>query len=123
MKGVKYFLFAMVLFLSFNLSAQTVFTTKTGEKYHKGNCGYLRSSKKEVTLERALELGYSACSVCKPPTVVGKTDNVSRLQNSSNLTTVTSNSKSQAVQCSGKTQSGTRCKRLTKASNGRCYQH
>ncbi len=28
-----------------------------------------------------------------------------------------------SVQCSGKTKSGRRCRRMTTASNGRCYQH
>ena len=28
-----------------------------------------------------------------------------------------------SVQCSGTTQKGARCKRLTKSPNGRCYQH
>ena len=30
---------------------------------------------------------------------------------------------SSSVQCSGRTQSGARCKRMTKSPNGRCYQH
>ncbi|MBK7882533.1 MAG: DNA/RNA non-specific endonuclease [Chitinophagaceae bacterium] len=32
-------------------------------------------------------------------------------------------SKSLSVQCSRTTKSGNRCKRMTKSSNGRCYQH
>lgn len=30
---------------------------------------------------------------------------------------------SASVQCSGITQKGARCKRMTKSANGRCYQH
>ena len=30
---------------------------------------------------------------------------------------------STSVQCSGQTQAGARCKRMTKSPNGRCYQH
>ncbi len=30
---------------------------------------------------------------------------------------------STSVQCSGTTQSGVRCKNMTKSSNGRCYLH
>lgn len=44
----------------------TVYVTNTGECYHRGTCGYLRS-KNEITLEVAVTRGYRACSVCKPP--------------------------------------------------------
>lgn len=43
-----------------------VYITKTGEKYHKGNCRYLSMSKIEITLENAVKQGYEPCSVCKP---------------------------------------------------------
>ena len=33
------------------------------------------------------------------------------------------NKSTTSVQCSGTTKSGSRCKRMTTASNGRCYQH
>jgi endonuclease G len=33
------------------------------------------------------------------------------------------NSDKAAVQCSGKTKSGTRCKRSTSSASGKCYQH
>lgn len=103
-------------------NAQSVYTTKTGEKYHKENCQYLKYSKKEITLEKALELNYSPCSVCKPPT--GKAESQNSLQhNSANTSNSTFKSTSQSVQCSGKTQSGSRCKRIIKNANKRCYQH
>ena len=34
-----------------------------------------------------------------------------------------SENKSESVQCSGTTKKGTRCKRMVKSANGRCYQH
>ena len=34
-----------------------------------------------------------------------------------------SNTIASSVQCSGTTKAGTRCKRMTKSSSGRCYQH
>lgn len=43
-----------------------VYVTKTGEKYHKGNCRYLSMSKIEISLEDAVKIGYEPCSVCKP---------------------------------------------------------
>ncbi len=44
----------------------TVYGTRTGAKYHRGHCRYLRKSKIPMTLERA-KRRYGPCSVCKPP--------------------------------------------------------
>jgi hypothetical protein len=44
----------------------TVYITRTGEKYHRGSCRYLRQSKIAVTLAEARK-GYAPCSVCRPP--------------------------------------------------------
>lgn len=103
-----------------NVSAQTVYTTKTGEKFHKENCKYLKYSKKEITLQKVLKLGYTPCSVCKPPTKIDAPQNSEKLNNS---TSTSNKSRAESIQCSGKTQSGTRCKRMTKDSSGKCYQH
>ena len=45
----------------------TVYVTKTGEKYHRGTCRYLRQSKIAIPLSEAKRL-YDPCSVCRPPT-------------------------------------------------------
>lgn len=97
----------LMLFITVESMAQTVYTTRTGEKYHADGCQYLSKSKIETTMDKATKAGYTACSVCKPG---GGTKN-----------TVVKTSTS--VQCSGTTKSGARCKRKTTASNGRCYQH
>jgi len=47
----------------------TVYITKTGKKYHRGNCSYLRQSKIPIPLSEAVERGYTPCSRCKPPTL------------------------------------------------------
>jgi hypothetical protein len=44
-----------------------VYITKTGKKYHRAGCRYLKKSKKKVTLKWAKSHGYTACKVCKPP--------------------------------------------------------
>ncbi len=44
----------------------TVYATRTGKKYHRGSCRYLRQSKIAMSLSDARRR-YSACSVCKPP--------------------------------------------------------
>jgi endonuclease YncB( thermonuclease family) len=48
---------------------ETVYVTRTGSKYHRSGCRYLRSSAIPMSLSRAKE-SYSPCSICNPP--VGK---------------------------------------------------
>ena len=45
----------------------TVYVTKSGSKYHKGHCSYLRKSKIAMSLEDAVRR-YTPCSRCRPPT-------------------------------------------------------
>lgn len=49
-----------------NTVIETVYVTKTGSKYHKGSCHYLKKSKIKTSKSRAKNAGYSACKVCKP---------------------------------------------------------
>jgi len=44
-----------------------VYVTKTGKKYHKENCRYLKKSKIKITLKEACKRGFAPCKVCKPP--------------------------------------------------------
>ncbi len=41
-----------------------VYVTKTGTKYHDGECLYLEKSKIPLKLSEAIERGYSPCKVC-----------------------------------------------------------
>jgi len=43
-----------------------VFITRTGIRYHKGDCRYLRKSRIPIDLEEAKGKGYTPCKVCKP---------------------------------------------------------
>lgn len=86
---------------------KVVYVTKTGSKYHGVNCGYLHSSSIKTNLSDAIKSGYTACSRCKGAA-------------SYKPKTTT---KSASSRCSGTTQAGNRCKRMTKSSSGRCYQH
>lgn len=45
----------------------TVYITKTGEKYHRDGCQYLRKSQIATSLESAKSRGYTPCSRCHPP--------------------------------------------------------
>ncbi len=46
-------------------TASTVYITRTGKKYHRGSCSYLRYSKIPISLTDA-KRGYSPCAVCDP---------------------------------------------------------
>lgn len=106
-------LFTAFLFIAISGSAQYVYKTKTGEKYHKESCHYLKHSKAKISLEDAVKkYGLEACKVCKPPKPKQSTS-----------TTRTSGTNCETVQCKGKTRKGDRCKRKTKNCNGYCYQH
>ncbi len=41
-----------------------VYITRTGAKYHRDYCGYLRKSKIKTSLNDAAKRGYTACSKC-----------------------------------------------------------
>jgi len=45
----------------------TIYVTKSGHKYHRANCRYLRQSKIKIKLGEAVKEGYTPCSVCNPP--------------------------------------------------------
>lgn len=47
-------------------SSTTVYITKTGSKYHRGSCSYLKKSKIEISLDSAIAQGYEPCSRCNP---------------------------------------------------------
>ena len=113
----------LLLFLFLFTSAvfsQTVYVTKTGEKYHREGCQHLRKSSSNIDLEEALRLGYEACKVCKPPKTTSTSQNIVSQKNNN---AGNSPSTIKSVQCSGKTKKGIRCKRMTTNSSKKCYQH
>ena len=44
-----------------------VYVTKTGEKYHTGQCSSLKRSKITISLGDAVAKGFGPCLRCKPP--------------------------------------------------------
>ena len=46
--------------------SETVYVTKTGEKYHNDGCQYLRQSRIPMSLKEFAKR-FDPCSVCKPP--------------------------------------------------------
>lgn len=111
------------LFLVVNtMYSQTVYVTKTGVKYHREECMHLSKSSRSIDIKEAIGAGYQACKVCKP---IASNSSAKIPQNVVSQTNYSENSSSSStsVQCSGKTQKGLRCKRMTTSSSGRCYQH
>ena len=45
---------------------QTVYVTKTGHKFHRAGCRYLRHSSRAVSREEAERWGLEPCKVCRP---------------------------------------------------------
>jgi hypothetical protein len=62
MNKILYILF----FISLPLHgfSETVFVTRTGHRYHKDDCYFLKSSKISKELSTAENAGYKACSIC-----------------------------------------------------------
>jgi hypothetical protein len=112
MKHIRYSIVVALLLLAQAAIAQTVYTTKTGKKYHEDGCQYLRQSKIKTDVASAISFGYTACSVCDPPAKA-----------TSSQVSGTPIKRAVSQQCSGTTKAGARCKRMTTSANGRCYQH
>jgi hypothetical protein len=47
-------------------AATTVYVSKTGRKFHRKNCRYVRGGARPMPRGDALKSGYSPCSVCNP---------------------------------------------------------
>lgn len=106
--------FLALLFVSQAAFAQTVYVTKTGEKYHKGSCQHLSKSKIEMDLEKANKLGFKPCAVCQP---------LKKATNVQPLTQTPSTLPSTSQQCSAYTKESKRCSRTTTNASGKCWQH
>lgn len=106
-------------------TAQTVYVTKTGSKYHTESCRYLKYSKYAISLSNALAQGYDACLVCRPPhKVTGDTQGTDSTQVTPIPTPAPQNDTIIYRQCSAIAKStGKRCKRITKNISGKCWQH
>jgi hypothetical protein len=63
---VKFTLIVFFAMLAHLVSAQTVYVTESGKKYHKKNCTIVKEGKKGIELKEATKQGYTACGTCKP---------------------------------------------------------
>lgn len=71
-----FFVSFFVLLFSTLILAQTVYITKTGKKYHRASCSYLKQSSIAIDLKDAVARGYTPCSRCKPPVLKEKISKV-----------------------------------------------
>ena len=46
--------------------ADPVFITRTGKKYHRGDCQHLAKGAAKMSRAQAQKEGYTACDTCKP---------------------------------------------------------
>lgn len=58
----------VLFFIGSKLTAQTVYITDSGKKYHAKNCDIVKTGKKGVTLEEAKKKGLEPCKFCKVET-------------------------------------------------------
>lgn len=126
-KVIGLLILTVFLVTTSNVTAQTVYITKTGAKYHSDGCRYLSQSKISIDLSAAIAKGYGPCSVCKPPTET--------LSTSSSKTTTTTPEKKEvkqqvnpptnavSQQCAAITKAGARCSRKAEAGSIYCWQH
>ena len=104
----------ILLISSFCTTAQKVYKTPSGAKYHLSTCRMVDNVSASMTIMEALEAGLLPCKICKPPIVQGL--------GSSPIDKSKGTSK-KYVQCKGITKAGTRCKHRTSIANGYCFQH
>ena len=113
------FTFSFILILTSFLLAQTVYVTKTGKKYHRSGCSFLKTTSSSISLQDAVDQGYTPCSRCNPPTLTTKPSKVRPTQNKVN-------SEKQNVstgRCQAITKKGTQCKRQAEPGSKYCWQH
>src|SRR5687768_12925238 len=116
---ILFFLLASQLAFS-----QTVYITRTGEKYHDDGCRYLSKSKIQTTLQDAKANGYTACSVCKPTSTVTPASTLTPSPQKITARPSTAPArKAKSSQCTARTKAGARCSRMTTTANGKCWQH
>ncbi|MGX1641874.1 hypothetical protein [Sphingobacterium sp. NPDC055431] len=120
---LRYLICIFFVLSTFCLSAQTVYKTPSGSKYHTATCRYVKNVSNALSIADAQKMGLSACSQCnpgqtKPKGFVGTAQSGLGIKPGEAQGAV-----SRSVQCKGKTKKGTPCKHMTRNVNGYCHQH
>ncbi len=125
MKALNTLLLFVAVLITSNALAQTeVFVTKNGKSYHKKECRLLPIVHIKTTIKKAKGKAYVPCKVCVPK---GK-GNKSKVLTKKNTKKIskkkrTSAKKKSTSRCTATTQKGAQCKRRTKNTSGKCWQH
>jgi methylphosphotriester-DNA--protein-cysteine methyltransferase len=123
MKSILVFL--LWLTFTFISVSQTVYVTKTGKKYHESSCGSLSKSSFSLTLDEAVQQGYTACKRCNPTTSVsGSTTNeIKTVVPKTETQTKKKESNRYSTRCIATTKKGSQCKRNAQSGSNYCWQH
>jgi len=100
-------------------TTETVYVTKTGEKYHRASCPSLARSQIPMSLAEAAAR-YGACSICKPPTLASPAE---AAPPASAPKTVAQPAPVSAGRCQAVTKRGSQCSRRAQAGSNYCWQH
>lgn len=101
MKALK--LLALLL-IGIQITAQDVYKTPSGEKYHLATCRMVKNVSEKISVPKAKLLGLEACKICKPHNIYS-------------LALISADKESgqgKSVQCKGITKAGSRCKHMTR---------
>jgi Family of unknown function (DUF5763) len=101
----------LFIFLPTLTKAQAVYKTPSGAKYHLGTCRMVNNVSQKISLAEAARLGLTACKICKPEMTYSQPQ------------TNNPQGQNKTVQCKGMTKAGTRCRHMTRITNGYCFQH
>lgn len=110
---------ALVTATSTAQSAETVFVTKSGTKYHRAGCRHLARSQIPMSVADAAAR-YGPCSVCRPPPLASAP--ALSLAPSTPAPRAAAPASSSA-QCAATTKKGTRRSRRAQAGRTYCWQH
>ncbi|WP_312697498.1 DUF5763 domain-containing protein [Sphingobacterium mizutaii] len=121
--ALRYLISILFVLSTFCLSAQTVYKTPSGTRYHTATCHHVKNVSKGLSISEAKKMGLSACTQCKPDQSTQR-----GFVSPSNKGLGIKPGEAQgavprSVQCKGTTKKGTRCKHMTRNVNGYCYQH
>ena len=104
----------LLLIFSVGFSAQTVYKTPSGSKYHLSNCRMVKNVSAAVSVSHAQQQGLSPCKICRPSFTPG----LGIMSTSKKPAGINSGNRCPAI-----TKAGTRCKRNTRIGNNFCFQH
>jgi micrococcal nuclease len=100
-------------------TTDTVYVTKTGQKYHRAGCRSLARSQIPMPLAEAAAR-YGACGICKPPTLSAP---AAPSPVASAPQTVAQPASVSAGRCQATTKRGTQCSRQAQPGRHYCWQH